>query len=73
MFRADFIEVRNHFAFVNRNLVQLSCSCWLVAVWLTGLGGVSVSYGAEPSPASNRVTWYYQPNQGGADRQPAVF
>ena len=40
---------------MNRIIVQLSCSRWLVAAWLTGLGGVSVFHGAEPSPASTNV------------------
>jgi len=35
---------------MNRNIVQLSFPRWLVAVCLAGLGGVSASTGAEPSP-----------------------
>ena len=53
--RARSFGAKNHFAFVNRNTVQLCVRRWLVAVWLTGLGGVSVSNGAELPPVGTNA------------------
>lgn len=40
---------------MNRIIVQLSCTHCFVAVWLSGLGGISTSHGAELSSDGTNV------------------